>query len=183
MSAKFFICERKESNIMYYFFFNFFNFINDQGRQHKIPKRRLVAHGYLQIICVINFCMCKRKVSNFSRIKMQYVFHYLREIQNLLFSLCYHIILSYSTTIYDINVRMEVASSRADHLPTLSITKTSELSLLVNSTLEAGRPMPALLLRLLHQCVGDIEMNPGPVSTPTPTICLRLTQWNTNGIC
>ena len=42
--------------------------------------------------------------------------------------------------------------------------------------------MPALLLRLLLQCAGDIEMNPGPVSTPTPTNCLRLTQWNVNGI-
>ena len=42
--------------------------------------------------------------------------------------------------------------------------------------------MPAQLLRLLLQCTGDIEMNPGPVSTPTHTNCLRLTQWNTNGI-
>ena len=42
--------------------------------------------------------------------------------------------------------------------------------------------MPALLLRLLIQCAGDIEMNPGPVSTPTPTNCLRLMQWNANGI-
>ena len=42
--------------------------------------------------------------------------------------------------------------------------------------------MPALLLRLLLQCAGDIEMNPGPVSTPTPTNCLRLIQWNANGI-
>ena len=42
--------------------------------------------------------------------------------------------------------------------------------------------MPALLLRLLHQCAGDIEMKPGSVSTPTPTNCLRLMQWNANGI-
>ena len=42
--------------------------------------------------------------------------------------------------------------------------------------------MPALLLRLLLQCAGDDEMNPGPVSTPTPTNCLRLMQWNANGI-
>ena len=42
--------------------------------------------------------------------------------------------------------------------------------------------MPALLLRLLLQCADDIEMNPGPVSTPTPTNCLRLMQWNANGI-
>ena len=42
--------------------------------------------------------------------------------------------------------------------------------------------MPALLFRLLLQCAGDIEMNPGPVSTPTPTNCLRLIQWNANGI-
>ena len=42
--------------------------------------------------------------------------------------------------------------------------------------------MPALLLRLFLQCADDIEMNPGPVSTPTPTNCLRLMQWNANGI-
>ena len=48
--------------------------------------------------------------------------------------------------------------------------------------LVAERPMPALLLRLLLQCAGDIEMNPGPVSTPTPTNCLRLIKWNANGI-
>ena len=42
--------------------------------------------------------------------------------------------------------------------------------------------MPALLLRLLLQCAGDIEMNPGPVSTPTPTNCVRMMQWNANGI-
>ena len=42
--------------------------------------------------------------------------------------------------------------------------------------------MPALLLRLLLQCAGDIEMNPGPTSTPTPANCLRLMQWSTNGM-
>ena len=42
--------------------------------------------------------------------------------------------------------------------------------------------MPALLLRLLPQCAGDIKINPGPVSTPTPPNCLRLMQWNANGI-
>ena len=77
---------------------------------------------------------------------------------------------------------MEVASSWPDHLPTLSIAKTSELSLLVKSLLVAERTMPALLLRLLLQCAGDIEMNLGPVSTPTPTNCLCLMQWNANGI-
>ena len=70
--------------------------------------------------------------------------------------------------------RMEVASSRPDHIPTLSVDKTSELSLLVKSPLVAERSMPALLLRLLLQCSGDIDMNRGPVSTPTPTNCLRL---------
>ena len=77
---------------------------------------------------------------------------------------------------------MEVASSRPVHLPTLSIVKASELSLLVKSPLVAEWSMPALLLRLLLQCAGDIEMNPGPVSTPTPTNCLRLMQLNANGI-
>ena len=38
--------------------------------------------------------------------------------------------------------------------------------------------MPALLL----QWAGDIEINLRPVSTTTPTNCLRLTQWNANGI-
>ena len=79
-------------------------------------------------------------------------------------------------------VRMEFVSSRPDHLPTLSIAKTSELPLPVKSPLVAERPMPALLLRLLFQCVGDIKMNPGPISTPTPTNCQRLIQWNANGI-
>ena len=77
---------------------------------------------------------------------------------------------------------MEVASSRPDHVPTLMTAKTSELSLFVKSILVAEWPMPALLLRLLLQCGGDIEMNHGPVSTPTPTNCLRLMQWNANEI-
>ena len=77
---------------------------------------------------------------------------------------------------------MEVTSSLPDHLPTLSIAKTSELSLLVKSLLVAERPMPALLLRLLLQCAGDDEMHPGPVSTPAHTNCLHLMQWNVNGI-
>ena len=42
--------------------------------------------------------------------------------------------------------------------------------------------MPALLFRFLLQCAGDIEMNTGSVSTTTPTNCLRLMQWNANGI-
>ena len=42
--------------------------------------------------------------------------------------------------------------------------------------------MTALLLQLLLQCAGDVEMNPGPDSTPTPTNCLRLIQWSANGI-
>ena len=49
----------------------------------------------------------------------------------------------------------------------------------------AERPMLALLallLRILLQCAGDIEMNPGPDSPPTPTNCLRLIQWNANWI-
>ena len=46
--------------------------------------------------------------------------------------------------------------------------------------LVAERPMPALLLRHLLQCAGDIKMKPGPDSTPTN--CLRLMQWNVNGI-
>ena len=61
-------------------------------------------------------------------------------------------------------VQMEVASSRPDHLPTLSIAEAFDLSLLVKSPLVAERSMPALLLRLLLQCAGDIEMNPVPVS-------------------
>ena len=40
--------------------------------------------------------------------------------------------------------------------------------------------MPALLLRLMLQCAGDIEMNPEPDSTQTPTNCQRLMQWNAN---
>ena len=77
---------------------------------------------------------------------------------------------------------MEVASSLPNHLPTLSIAKSSELSLLIKSPLVAGQSMPALLLRHLLQCAGDIKINPGPVSTPTPTNCLRLMLWNANEI-
>ena len=44
------------------------------------------------------------------------------------------------------------------------------------------RPIPELLLRLPLLCAGDIEMNPGPVSMPTTTNCLRLMQWNASGI-
>ena len=42
--------------------------------------------------------------------------------------------------------------------------------------------MLALLHLHLPQCDGNIEMNAGPNSTPTPTNCLRLMQWNANGI-
>ena len=42
--------------------------------------------------------------------------------------------------------------------------------------------MPALLLRILLLCAGDIEMNPGTVSIPKLTNCLRPMQWNANGI-
>ena len=38
----------------------------------------------------------------------------------------------------NVAIRMEVASSRPDHLPTLSATKTSELSLLVKSPFGSG---------------------------------------------
>ena len=51
-----------------------------------------------------------------------------------------------------------------------------------NGLFGGGAPMPTLLLRLLLQCAGDIEMNSGPVSTPTPTNCLRLMQWKAQGI-
>ena len=54
-------------------------------------------------------------------------------------------------------VQMKAASSQADHLPTLSIDKASDLSLLVKSPLVAERSMPALLLRLLFQSAGDIK--------------------------
>ena len=68
-------------------------------------------------------------------------------------------------------------------LPKLSTTKTSELSLLAKSPfLVAERLMPTMLRRLLLQCAGDIEINTGPDTTPTPTNCLRLMQWNANGI-
>ena len=40
--------------------------------------------------------------------------------------------------------------------------------------------MLTLMLQLLLQCALYIVMNPGPDSTPTN--CLRLMQWNTNGI-
>ena len=60
----------------------------------------------------------------------------------------------------------------------LSSIIASYHSLFVKSLMVAERPMPALLL----QCAGDIKMNPGPVTKPTPTKCLRLMQWDANGI-
>ena len=81
-----------------------------------------------------------------------------------------------------IMVRMKVTSSRPDHLQPLWMAKASVLSLLDKSPLVAEWPMPALLLRLMLQRAGDVEMNPGPVLTPTPTDCLRLMQWNGNWI-
>ena len=77
-------------------------------------------------------------------------------------------------------VRMEVASSQRDHLPTLSIAKTFSTRQI--AFLVAEQPMPPLLLGLLHKSAGDIEINTGPVSTPTPTNCLRLMQWNAKRI-
>ena len=88
-------------------------------------------------------------------------------------------------------VRMEVASSWQDHLPTVSTAITvfpttvypvcGDLIVVLDrnrnfrtfpthqiSFLVAERSMPALLLRILLQCAGDIEMCPGPEFTPTP---------------
>ena len=67
--------------------------------------------------------------------------------------------LSDNTTINDqLILRMEVAASRADHLPTLSAAKTSELSLLVKSPSWwlSGRCRQCYSDFLL-QCAGDIE--------------------------
>ena len=75
-------------------------------------------------------------------------------------------------------VASRISSLRLDHLPTLLMAKACELSLLVKSLLVAEWLMPALLLRLLLQCAGDIKMNTGPDLTPTPTNCLQLMQWN-----
>ena len=44
------------------------------------------------------------------------------------------------------------------------------------STRQIAILMPALLLRIVLHCAGDIEMNPGPDSTPTSTNCLRMMQ-------
>ena len=87
------------------------------------------------------------------------------------------------STMQNHQVRMEVASLRLDHLPTLTIDKTSVLSLLVKSPFwwRSGRCRHCCSDFLL-QCTGDIKMNPGPVLTPTPTNCLRLMQWNANRI-
>ena len=55
-------------------------------------------------------------------------------------------------------VRMEVASSRPDHLPTLSAAETSELSLLVKSNfLGLSRRCRQCYSDFLLQRAGDIE--------------------------
>ena len=73
---------------------------------------------------------------------------------------------------------MEGASSRPENKPTLSIAKTSELSLLVKKKkIGAGTAAPTSA-----SVCRRYRMNAGPVSTPTPTNCLRLMQWNAYGI-
>ena len=57
-----------------------------------------------------------------------------------------------------LKIQMEVASSRPDHLPTLSAAKTSELSLLVKSPFwwRNGR-CRQYCSHFLLQCAGDIK--------------------------
>ena len=63
---KFYMCDRKVSNLISYFsYFIVIFLINDQGKQHRMLKKRPVAMEWLQAICVINFSMCKRKVQFF----------------------------------------------------------------------------------------------------------------------
>ena len=59
-----FMCERKQSNFISIIF------ISNQGMQHKMLKKRPVATGLLQSICVVNFFICKRKVKNVSCMKI-----------------------------------------------------------------------------------------------------------------
>ena len=63
MVAKSFMCERKVSNLFYYFLLCFI--INNQGKQHKMLRNGPVAIGWLLTGCVINFLMSNGKVSNF----------------------------------------------------------------------------------------------------------------------
>ena len=57
-----------------------------------------------------------------------------------------------------------------------------KLPKIIYAFLVTERPMPALLLRLLHRCADDIEMNQELETTPTPSNSLRLMQWRANGI-
>ena len=70
-------------------------------------------------------------------------------------------------------------------IPALSSANTSELSLLVKSHFwwRIGRCRHCCSdFFFFLQCVGDIEMKPGPISMPTPINCPRMMQWNANGI-
>ena len=73
-----FMHKRKVSNLIYYFLvilLLFPIFINNLGKQHKIPKKQSVATGWLQTICFIKFPMCKRKMSNF--IYLNHIYYFL----------------------------------------------------------------------------------------------------------
>ena len=78
-------------------------------------------------------------------------------------------------------VRMEAASSLPEHLLTLSTAKASKLSLLVKSPLWRRNG------RYRHSFTDSVsgfrnmEMNPVPDSTASPSNNLRLMQWNANG--
>ena len=61
--AKFCTCERKVSNLIYYYCLSIFT--NDECKQHKMIKKRPVAIEWLQAFYVINFFSLEEKY-NFS---------------------------------------------------------------------------------------------------------------------
>ena len=61
------------SLIYYFFLFYLFLFSNYYGKKQKMVKKRIVAIGWLQTICVIKFFACRRKII------FNYTFHVKRK--------------------------------------------------------------------------------------------------------
>ena len=55
MVTKFFMCEGKVSNLIYFYFVILFFFINNQGKQHKMLIKRPVVAECCRLFALLNF--------------------------------------------------------------------------------------------------------------------------------
>ena len=74
----------------------------------------------------------------------------------------------------DVLVRKDATTSRPDYVTTLSMAKKLWTFSTRQIAFGGGVVDAGTSARILHLCVGDIDMNPGLFSTPTPTNCQRL---------